>query len=140
VNPDDVEVHVEFVRRAGAGSGSDALRLTATNRGAAPVLVRGAALQFPTGLRHVLPGEASYPRELAPRAHTVEHVACVEVVGDLAAVGLSGRLRLQALFVFAPDPMDGVFERLLSARGSTQGWGPAAYSAAFTFDTARWSA
>ena len=136
---DAVDVRAELVHRPIEGGWTvDALQLVAANEGDSPVLLRGVALLFPTGLRHFLPGEGTYPCELRPGGHKADWIECATLARELIAVGLSGSVRLQALFFIAPARMRTIYERRLSAAGWAQGWGPACYSQPFRFDTARW--
>jgi hypothetical protein len=75
-----------------------------------------------------------------PGNSAVEWADCSVLVRELARYGVGGKVRLQALFVIAPRRFEDVYERQLSARSMTQGWGPTFYSDPFVFDVSRWPA
>ncbi len=66
-------VRAELVHRPGEDGGAvDAIQLMATNEGQDAVLLRGAGIQFPPGLRYFLNGHVPFPRELLPGNSAVE--------------------------------------------------------------------
>jgi hypothetical protein len=137
----ELRVRAELVeRQVGDGAAVDAIQLMATNEGQDAILLRGAGFLFPPGLRYFLQGHVPYPQELLPGNSAVERADCSVLVRELAWYGVSGKVRLQAVFVTAPRPFEDVYERQLSAKSETQGWGPAFYSEPFVFDVSRWQA
>ena len=134
-------VRVELVHRQGDdGAEVDAIQLMATNEGQDEILLRGAGFRVPPGLRYFLQGHIPFPRKLLPGNSAVEWAECSMLVRDLALYGVGGKVRMVALFVAAPRPFEDVYERQLSVRSGTQGWGPAFYSDPFVFDVSRWPA